>query len=187
MRCEWKNVRSELAQRCFLLISTNVTSERPNCACAYDDSVVGSFESTRSGEMAAEVLIGYATDGRSGGGQRNSVGDVDGNGRIQLLCWRERSRSCSFLVFDLAKAFERVILPLVWLGRRTSASQGRYCGCYAVTLSTSGTAAPDHHGVLRAMRLEVEEGLKLSITEGGKEAKSKFIASCSYLEEKFPE
>ena len=29
-----------------------------------------------------------------------------------------------------------------------------------------------------------EEGLKLSITENGKEGKSKMIASCGYLEEK---
>ena len=35
-----------------------------------------------------------------------------------------------------------------------------------------------------AMRIEVaEKGLKLSITEGEKEGKSKVIASCIYLEE----
>ena len=32
-----------------------------------------------------------------------------------------------------------------------------------------------------------EKGLQLSITEGGKEGKSKVIFSCSYLEEKFQE
>ena len=32
-----------------------------------------------------------------------------------------------------------------------------------------------------------EEGLKLSITEGGKEGKSNVTASCSFLEEKFQE
>ena len=38
------------------------------------------------------------------------------------------------------------------------------------------------------MRSEVEgKGLKLSITEGGMEGKSKVIASCSCLEAKFPE
>ena len=38
------------------------------------------------------------------------------------------------------------------------------------------------------MRTEVEAtGPKLSITEGGNEGKSKVIASCSYLEEKFQE
>ena len=42
--------------------------------------------------------------------------------------------------------------------------------------------------VLKTIRREVEEkGLKLSITEGGKEEKSKVIASCSFLEEKFQE
>ena len=40
--------------------------------------------------------------------------------------------------------------------------------------------------VLRAMRLEVEQqGLKLSIMEGGQEGKSKLTAPCSVLEEQF--
>ena len=33
----------------------------------------------------------------------------------------------------------------------------------------------------------MEKGLKLSITEGGREGKSMVIASCSFLEEKFLE
>ena len=41
---------------------------------------------------------------------------------------------------------------------------------------------------VKSIGREVEEkGLKLSITEGGKEGKSKVIASCGYLEEKFQE
>ena len=40
--------------------------------------------------------------------------------------------------------------------------------------------------VLRVMRMEAEEkGSKLPVTEGGKEGKSKVIASCSNVEEKF--
>ena len=40
--------------------------------------------------------------------------------------------------------------------------------------------------VLKKLKMEVEEeGKKLSITEGGKEGKSKAIKSCKYLEEKF--
>ena len=42
--------------------------------------------------------------------------------------------------------------------------------------------------VLMAMKSEVEEkGLKLWITEGGKEGKSRVITSCEYLDEGFPE
>ena len=42
--------------------------------------------------------------------------------------------------------------------------------------------------VLKPRGREVEEkGLKLSIMEGGTEVKSKVIASCSYLEEKYHE
>ena len=39
--------------------------------------------------------------------------------------------------------------------------------------------------VLKKSKREVEEkGLKLSITEGGKEGKRKVIASCRYLQER---
>ena len=39
--------------------------------------------------------------------------------------------------------------------------------------------------VLKKLKKEVEEkGLRLSITEGGREGKNKVIASCKYLEEK---
>ena len=42
--------------------------------------------------------------------------------------------------------------------------------------------------VLKTIRKEVEEeGLKSSITERGKEGKSKVSASCSHLEDKFRE
>ena len=40
--------------------------------------------------------------------------------------------------------------------------------------------------VLKKLKMEVEEkSKKLSITEGGKEGKSKATTSCKYLEEKF--
>ena len=34
------------------------------------------------------------------------------------------------LVLDSVKVFERVSPPMVWAGRRTSASQGRDCGYF---------------------------------------------------------
>ena len=41
---------------------------------------------------------------------------------------------------------------------------------------------------LKKLRMEVQQkGLKLSITEGGKEGKSKAITSCKYLDQKFQE
>ena len=39
--------------------------------------------------------------------------------------------------------------------------------------------------VLKSIKTEEEKGLKLSITEGGKEGKSEATASCSCLKEKF--
>ena len=47
---------------------------------------------------------------------------------------KEEDKRAVALVLDLAKAFERVSLPVVWAGRRTSASQGRSCECCAGTL-----------------------------------------------------
>ena len=61
----------------FFLIPKDVTSDR------LIDSLVGSLESTRSGEVAAEVSSGL---GRHGLSKRrrsaNSVGSIDGNGKI---------------------------------------------------------------------------------------------------------
>ena len=65
-----------------LLIPKNVTSET-DCARANVDSLVGSFKSARSGEVAAEVSRGL---GRHGWPKRrsstNGVGHVDGSGKI---------------------------------------------------------------------------------------------------------
>ena len=52
----------------------------------------------------------------------------------QVKCTRERSP----LVLELAEAFERVSLPVVWRARRTSIFQRRFFGCDAATSNTSG-------------------------------------------------
>ena len=63
------------------------------------------------------------------------------------LCWRwkdgnyhagEKDQGAVALVLDVAKAFERVSLSVDWPRRRISSVQGRFCGCYAGTSSTSG-------------------------------------------------
>ena len=64
------------------------------------------------------------------------------------------------LVLDLAKAFERVSLPVVWA---SSASQGRFCACCADTSNTKastvrrmcGRVAPDHFGHLAGVQVEL--------------------------------
>ena len=51
---------------------------------------------------------------------------------------KEEDQGALALVLDLAKAFERVSLPVVGSGRGTSASQGQSCGCCAGTSITRG-------------------------------------------------
>ena len=63
----------------------------------------------------------------------NSLGN-SGNGEVQI----PGDQGAEALVLDLAKAFERVSLLVVWAWRRTSASRGRYCWCYAGASSTRG-------------------------------------------------
>ena len=87
-----------LQQACttmFFFIPKNVTSERPIALIYADvDTLVGSFESTWSGEVAAEVPHGL---GRHGWQKRrstaNSVGSNDGNGEILWKSKGRRSRS----------------------------------------------------------------------------------------------
>ena len=79
------------------------------------------------------------------------------NGRAKA-----EDRGAVALVLDLAKAFERVSLPVVWAWATHFSLQGRYCGCCAVLRAPEasavrrmrGGAAPDHHGHLA--RVEVE-------------------------------
>ena len=67
----------------FFLIPKNVTSEADR-AHANVDSLVRSLESTRSGEVAAEVS---SRMGRHGWSKRrsstNGVGNIDGKGKVQ--------------------------------------------------------------------------------------------------------
>ena len=99
----------------FFLIPKNVTCERPialmptlNC------SLVGSFESTRSGKVAAEIPRGWGRHGWSKrGSSTNGVGKIDGNGKFYGID-KEEDQGAVALVPDLSKAFERVSLLVVW-------------------------------------------------------------------------
>ena len=105
------------------------------------------------------------------------------------------------LVIDLA-----IVFQLCGLGRRVSIFLRKIlrvlCGyfehqrrvqfdrCVAEPLQTITATLPEFNAmkVLKSIKREAEEkDFKLSITEGGSERKSKVIASCSYLEEKFQE
>ena len=97
----------------------------------------------------------------------------------------EKDPDATTPVLDLGEAFEHVCVPVVWawathfdLHRKVLRE---LCGYF------HGRA---ERGVGRyaVKRTKVEEkGLKLSITDGGKEGKHIVIASCSFLEERFQE
>ena len=87
----------------FFLIPQNVTSERPT---ALMPTLIRWWEAQRVPELAKWQqkyrVDGDATDGRNGGPQHTySVGSIHKNGEMAL-------------VLDLAKAFERVSLLVVW-------------------------------------------------------------------------
>ena len=78
----------KVEQRMFFLIPKNVTSEIPFCAHANADSLVGSLESARSGQVTADVSRGVGryrqAKWRS---SAYSVGNIDGNGGVQRTVW----------------------------------------------------------------------------------------------------
>ena len=104
-----------LQQACttmFFIIPENVTSERPIALMSTLIRWWEALESTRSGEVAAEVSSGHwdATDGRNGGA-RQTVWEIlmeleRFNGKA-----KEEDQGALALVLDLAKAFEWVSLP----------------------------------------------------------------------------
>ena len=77
-----------------------------------------------------------ATDGRNGGAQQTVWEMLMEMERFKYRSGEE-DLGAAALVLVLAKAFERVSLPVA-CERRTSASRGRYCGCYVGTSSTRG-------------------------------------------------
>ena len=83
----------------FFLIPKNISSERPTALIPTFDSLVGSLESARSGKVAADVSRGLERHGWSK--RRSSAHSAEDQGAVAL-------------VLDLAKAFERVSLPVVW-------------------------------------------------------------------------
>ena len=113
----WNSVgdgRNKLAQR-FFLIPKNVTSERPTALLL---AIILWFEALRAPEVANwehKYRIEWrATDGRKGGAERTVWGTL-----LEMESFNdhaeERDQGATALVLDLAKAFERVSLPVVWV------------------------------------------------------------------------
>ena len=122
----------------FFLMPKNVTSERP---IAIMPTLIRRWEALRAPEVAKwqqKYRVDWdAADGRSGGAQRtvwevlmemerfDGKAKAEDQGAVALVqtCRRPSSESA-----------------LLWSGpgRRTSASQGRSCGCCVAALSTRG-------------------------------------------------
>ena len=95
----------------FLLIAKNVTSERPI------ELFIRWWEALRAQEVAKwqqKYRVDWdATDGRNGGAER-TVWEIQTE--MERFKYRagEEDQGAVALVQDVAKAFERVVLPVVW-------------------------------------------------------------------------
>ena len=100
-----------------VLDTKNVTSESPVALMPKFDSLVRSFQSARSGEVAAEASRGL---GRHGWSKRSSTNGVGKRMEMERFNGRAKAEEQGAVaqVLDLAKAFERVSL-LVVLARAT--------------------------------------------------------------------
>ena len=160
-RTEWQTAATSLHDDVFLT-PKNVTSERP---IALMPTLTRWWEALKAPEVAKwqqKYRVDWdATDGRNGGAQR-TVWEV----LMEMEKWNRKAKAeeqgAVALVQDLAKAFERVSLPVSGLGRRTSASPKRSCWCFVVFRAPEactvrwmcGGTAPHHHG--HPARVQVE-------------------------------
>ena len=123
----------------FFLIPKNVTSERP---IALMPTLIRWWEAMRAPEVAKWQLkyrVDWdATDGRNGGSQRTVWEMLM---EMKRFCGKakEEDQGAVALVLDLAKAFERASLPVVWAwADALQLPEEDPCECFAVVSSTRG-------------------------------------------------
>ena len=125
----------------FFLIPENVTSER---RIALMPTLTRWLEALRAPEVATwqqKYRVEWdATEGRNGGAQRTVWEVLMEMERFKYRAGEDDVGAVA-LVLDLAKAVERVSLPVVWAWATHFASQGRFCECCAATLSTRGVCS----------------------------------------------
>ena len=118
--------RNKLVQRCFFLIPKNVTSERP---IVLMPTLIRWWEASGAPEVAKwqkKCRVEWdATDGPNGGAQQTvweiltEMERFSGKAK-EMKIFKGRAKAeeqeavALVLVLDLAKAFERVSLPVVW-------------------------------------------------------------------------
>ena len=133
------DVRSKFAQLYFL-DSEERHEPASHGAHAYEDSLVGSPASATGCEMATHThgVEWDATDGRNGGAERAMWETSLEMGRFNDYAG-ERDQGAIPLSLDLANAFERVSLPVVWAWTKHFLNfSGRFSVCHASTSNTSG-------------------------------------------------
>ena len=148
----------------FFMIPKNVTSER---LIAHVPALIRWREGLRAPEVAMWQqryrIDGDASDGRHGGAQR-TVWEI----LLEMERFKYRAGEDDLgavaLVLDLAKAFERVSLPVVWAWA-THCSFARkilrvLCGYFLAPEASAvcrmcGGAAPDHPGHLARVKVEL--------------------------------
>ena len=140
----WKMAAACLHNDVFFLIPKNVTSERP---IALMPTLIHWWEALRAPEVAKwqqKYRVDWdATDGR--------------NGEVQILSRKRRSRSFGLGPDEGLRAGQYPFC--VGLGNALQLPKGRSCECCAYTsvacLRMSGGAAPDHHGHLAMIQVEL--------------------------------
>ena len=143
-----------------------VTSERP---IALMPTLIRWREAMTASEVAKWQqryrIEWHAFDCRNGGAQRTVRENLMVMERFKCRA-REEDLGAMDLVLDLAKAFERVSIPVVWAWATHSSFPRKIlrvpCECYAGTFSIRGEcsskdggAAPDHHGHLARIKMEL--------------------------------
>ena len=111
-RAEWEMVAASLHDD-VLLIPKNLTSERP---MALVPTLIRWWEALKAPEekWQQEDRVDWdATDGRNGGAQQTVLDILMEMERFKEKA-KEEDQGALAMVLDLAKAFERVSLPLVW-------------------------------------------------------------------------
>ena len=121
-----------------LLDSETVTSDRPSALMLM---MIRWWAALRAPEVAKwqhkQQTEWDATYGRNGGAERTVRETLLEMERFNYHAGA-KGQGAAALVLDLAKAFERVGLPVVWARVTHFNFPGRNCGCYACTSSTSG-------------------------------------------------
>ena len=99
----------------FFLIPKKVTSEKADCADADVDTLVEALRASEVAKRQLKCRVDWvATDGRNAGAQQTVWEILMEMERFDGKTKEDDQGAVAALVLDLAKALERVSIPVVW-------------------------------------------------------------------------